>query len=80
MTALDALVAARDGAGGPPIQQRGFGETAFVEAIDGVANAGPRKEDRNWVYRINGRKGTKGAGVGTIQAGDHVLWEYALPD
>jgi hypothetical protein len=55
-------------------RSRGSGATAFVESINGIKNSG---SGRNWIYFVNDKKATKGAGVYLLKAGDIVLWKYA---
>jgi len=75
MTALDVLTGAETY---KPlkIECRGKGDTAFVEAIDGVRN-GTDRSQRNWLVKINGKLCRESAGVTPVNPGDRVLWEYA---
>jgi hypothetical protein len=75
MTALDVLTAAETD---QPlkIESRGQGDTAFVEAIDGVRN-GTDKSQRNWLVKINGKLIRESAGVTPVKPGDRVLWQHA---
>ena len=52
----------------------GRGATAFVRAIDGVANQGGSRH--NWVYYRNDQLGDRGAGVCPVQQGDRIRWTF----
>ena len=73
MTVMDALMLAKTAPGGTDIEYRGEGTTAFVESVDGVRNAGSGK---NWIFFVNGKKSTVGAGSCQLEPGDSVLWKY----
>lgn len=55
-------------------ESRGSGETAFVSAIDGVANEG--SDGRNWIYRVNEKLGDKSAGIYAVGPGDTISWSF----
>jgi len=75
MTVLEAMQAAGDFHPGVTIAYRGDGDTAFMTAIDGVANAGAG--GGNWIYEINGEKPTESMGLATLEPGDALLWRYS---
>jgi len=52
----------------------GSGPTAFIKAIDGVANQGGK--GHNWVYYLNDQLGDRGAGVCPVKPGDQVRWVF----
>jgi hypothetical protein len=76
MTVLDALNEASRHPRGVKIEVTGKGETAFVQKIDDLANQGGGKSSRNWQFSINGKPGTRGAGVVKLEKGDVVAWEF----
>ncbi|MFK7769902.1 MAG: DUF4430 domain-containing protein [Mariniblastus sp.] len=55
-------------------ESRGSGETAFVNSIGGVENAGASGD--NWVYRVNGELGDKSCGVYSVKPGDKIEWRF----
>jgi hypothetical protein len=55
--------------------QKGAGQSAFVTAIDGVANEGAA--GRNWVYTVNGESADRSFAVYELEPGDRVLWMFA---
>lgn len=82
MTVAQALAAA-DGMPGPlgvDLESRGDGERYFVSSIDGLANQGGGKTDRNWVYFVNGEMAKKSAGLVEVSAGDTITWRYITID
>jgi hypothetical protein len=54
--------------------QRGAGQSAFLTAIDGVANEGA--DGRNWTYAVNGKLGDRSFAIYELQPGDRVLWSF----
>lgn len=58
---------------GLSFESRGSGATAFVESINGIKNTGSGK---NWIYYVNDKKSTVGAGVYVLKPDDIVLWKY----
>ncbi len=58
-------------------EHRGRGETVFVRSIDGLANEGGNRGDRNWTYLVNGERASRSCGVEQLEAGDVVRWRYA---
>ena len=73
MTVLQAMLAARDR------QELDFihassGETAFLDAIDGLANEGAGGS--NWTYQVNGEPAHKSFGAYRLEAGDRVTWRF----
>ena len=76
MTVLDAMKAA-ESADGKPLRfdYKGKGETAFLTAIEGVANQSGDSSDY-WIYRVNDKLGNRSFGVATLAPGDRVLWTF----
>ncbi len=54
----------------------GSGETALVTKIGDVANEGPGRERRNWLFQVNGKLAEQGMGAQTLVPGDAVLWSF----
>jgi hypothetical protein len=52
----------------------GSGESAFLTALDGVANQGAG--GRNWTYTVNGKFADRSFAVYELQPNDHVLWTF----
>lgn len=77
MTVLDLLGAGSKHPRGITFAHKGSGETAFVKQIDDLANQGGGDGKRNWLFLVNGRKGTRGSGVTTLAPGDEVVWEFS---
>lgn len=75
MTVLDAMRAAAEFRPGLTFAYRGEGESAFLTAIDGTANAGA--DGGNWVYEINDEKASESMGLATLEPADAVLWRYS---
>ena len=80
MTVLDALAWAYRQSPGIKFVYERTGADAFVRKIDGIANQGGGKSDRNWIYEVNGQKAQKGCGVHQLQPSDAILWKFALGD
>jgi hypothetical protein len=59
-----------------PLSVVGSGASALVTAAAGRSNEGAG--GLNWQFELNGQYGTKSAGVTPVQAGDRVLWKFAL--
>jgi hypothetical protein len=74
LTVLGALEAAAKHPRGVKCTHRGSGASAFVTAIDGVANEGRGK---NWTYLVNDKRANKSAGVFALDAGDSIVWRFA---
>ena len=77
MTALDATRLASKHKQGFAILVKGSGATAFVTSIDGVENEG---QGKNWMYRVNGKKGDRSSGVYELRANDVVKWTFEVFD
>jgi hypothetical protein len=73
LTVLGALEAAARHPRGITFKHRGSGASAFVTAIDDIANEG---RGRNWTYQVNGKRADKSCGVWELKAGDAVVWRY----
>jgi hypothetical protein len=56
------------------ITQKGTGESAFVTAIDDVANQGA--DGQNWTYSVNNQIADRSFAVYKLKAGDQVLWTF----
>ncbi|MDX1963367.1 MAG: DUF4430 domain-containing protein [Pirellulales bacterium] len=56
----------------------GAGESAFVSEIGGIANQGAGEAGKNWIYYINDKQATRGAGVQTLQPGDRLEWRFEV--
>ncbi|MGP1345646.1 MAG: DUF4430 domain-containing protein [Phycisphaerales bacterium] len=78
MTVLDALRQASEHPNGFELEFRGAGETAFITAIDGVANERGGRESKNWLFWVNTQFSNRSAGVSALAPGDVVLWRYDL--
>ncbi len=77
ISVIDLLVAASQKAGFP-IEHRGSGETAFVEAIDGVKGG---EDGKNWwMYYVNDKLAKQGSGVYQLKSGDRVRWSLGKYD
>ena len=77
MTALDATRLASKHKQGFAILVKGSGATAFVTSIDGVETEG---QGKNWMYRVNGKKGDRSSGVYELRANDVVNWTFEVFD
>ena len=73
LTVLGALEAAAKHPRGVQFKHRGSGSSAFVTAIDDLANEGRGK---NWTYQVNGKRADKSCGVWELKPGDAVVWRY----
>ncbi|MEQ8787506.1 MAG: DUF4430 domain-containing protein [Pirellulaceae bacterium] len=76
MTVLDAMQAAARHPHGIRFAHSGEGKTAFLSAIDDVANEGA---ERNWIYHVNQDRGDRSIGVKTLSINDVVRWKFG-PD
>lgn len=78
MTALDAmkLAQAKPAPLGLVMELVGEGDRAFVKSLEGMPNEGGKPGNRNWVYRINDRKGDRSCGVAPLAHGDTLLWQF----
>lgn len=56
------------------LKSSGAGETAFVQAINGVGGA--RTPDQYWTYWLNGALAKTGSGVTEVDPGDEVQWRF----
>jgi hypothetical protein len=59
---------------GVRVDRMGSGPSAFVKAINGIANQGA--SGNNWTYNVNGKSGDRSFAVYTLQADDQVLWTF----
>ena len=81
MTVWDLLVAAEHLP--HPIVVRKTGLTRrdyFVTRIDDLANEGGGSGKRNWLYWLDGTMAQMGVGTQQVNAGQTVLFKFALPD
>ena len=77
MSAFDALRAAQSHPRGIRIQHSGNGETAFIKAIDDLANdRGPGEGHRFWQFSVNDKYAEVGCGSAKLKPGDTVRWFY----
>lgn len=76
ITVFDALTEASRHPRGIALESKGRGETAFVLAIDSLANQGGGKESLNWQFLVNGELAKRGAGVTELKPGDQVTWTF----
>jgi uncharacterized protein DUF4430 len=76
MTVLAALNAAASHSRGIKFNKTGSGEAAMLTAIDGVANEAGGDENRNWMYRVNGKLATVSFDAYTLEPGDVILWRF----
>lgn len=77
MTALDATRLASKHKQGFTIRVKGSGATAFVDSIDGIENQG---QGKNWMYRVNGKKGDRSSGIYKLRDKDVVKWTFEVFD
>jgi hypothetical protein len=56
-------------------QSNGAGESAFLSAINGVANQGAG--GRHWTYSVNGKYADRSFAAYELRPNDHVLWTFA---
>jgi hypothetical protein len=56
------------------VSQQGSGKSAFLTAIDDVANEGP--EGKNWTYKVNGKTGDRSFAIYELKPDDRVLWTF----
>lgn len=75
LTVLGALELAAKHPRGVKFTQRGSGETAFVDSIDGLKD---QRQGKAWIYSINDRTGEKSAGIATLAPGDAILWKFDI--
>ena len=54
-------------ASGIEVIQKGSGQSAFLTAVDGVANEGA--DGNNWTYAVNGQSGDRSFAVYELQPG-----------
>jgi Domain of unknown function (DUF4430) len=81
MTVWDLLVAAEHLP--HPIAVRKTGLTRrdyFVTRIDDATNEGGGSGKRNWLYWLDGAMAQMGVGTQQVNAGQTVLFKFALPD
>lgn len=79
LTAWAATQAAARRAPVTSIKHTGRGAMVYVTEIGGFKNQGGGSDKRNWQYWVNGAYADAGAGAKVLQAGDKVLWKFALP-
>jgi hypothetical protein len=79
MTAWEATQAAARRPPALQIKHTGSGATVFVTEIDGFKNQGVGSDKRSWQFWVNGAYADAGVGAKVLQAGDKVLWKFALP-
>ena len=77
MTALDATRLASKHKQGFTIRVKGSGATAFVDTIDGIEIEG---QGKNWMYRVNGKKGDRSSGIYKLRDKDVVKWTFEVFD
>jgi hypothetical protein len=76
MTALDALAAVKAHPRGVSFGHRGSGTSTLVTKIGDLENEGGGAKSKNWLYFVNGKAATVGAGAYKLKAGDTVLWKF----
>jgi hypothetical protein len=78
ITVLEAMQIAGKDAQGLELSttRNATGRSAFVEQIDDIKNEGGGENVKNWMYKINGKKGQVSAGVQQLKQGDQVLWKF----
>jgi len=77
-TVLDALAAAQTHPHGVKVTLVGKGPNAMVTQIDDLKNEGGGAKNRNWLFFLNGKMATRGAGSVVLTAGDAVLWKFTV--
>jgi hypothetical protein len=73
-TVADALRFAERHPRGIKTVTRGSGETAFLEAIDNLANEGAN--GKNWMFMIDGELAKQSFGATEVEVGADVLWVF----
>lgn len=76
MTVLDAMKLARAHGRGVTFESKGSGDTAFITQIADLKNEGGGETARNWIYKLNGQRGSRGVGAAKLEPGDVILWEF----
>lgn len=54
----------------------GAGEKAFIYSIAGIESNTESKNEKNWIYAINGRLANRAAGSQVLNHGDYIRWCY----
>ena len=72
-TVLDAMNAVQKHPRGIRFEFKGSGASAMLTKIDDLANEG---RGRNWMYRINGKRGESSFGIRELADRDSVLWKF----
>ena len=80
LTVLDTLTAAQAHPHGITFAHRGSGAGALVTRIGDLTNQGGGPMDKNWLFSVNGKPATAGAGALKLRAGDTVLWKFQVYD
>jgi hypothetical protein len=80
MTVLDTLTFAQNHPHGVKFTKRGSGSGTLVTGIGGLANQGGGEKDKNWLFSLNGKSSTVGAGAAKLASGDAVLWKFQVYD
>lgn len=76
MTVLDLMESCKvKDTDGLKFEHRGSGATAFLTSIDGVVNEKGRLGNA-WIFRVNGKLGSRSFGTTTLKPGDSVLWHF----
>lgn len=70
MTVLNALQSAIR------LETRPMGDDIYVTSIDGVAE---RKDEKGWLFDVNGKMGDTFANKTPLNPGDYVRWNYSDP-
>ena len=78
MTVLDALEAAKAHRRGLAFSHRGSGSSALITRLGDLENEGGGAKSKNWMYSVNGKPATVGAGVYELNKGDTVLWKFQI--
>ncbi|MEX2138411.1 MAG: DUF4430 domain-containing protein [Pirellulales bacterium] len=75
MTVLGALQFAADHPRGITFQKSGSGEAALLTKLDDLTNQGGG-DDKNWIYRVNGKLASKSFDAYVLAPGDVILWRF----
>jgi hypothetical protein len=75
MTVGTAMDFAKRHPHGITYQVRGSGDSALLTRIDDLANQ-EETDGKNWLFRVNGKLGTKSFDAYVLSPGDVILWKF----
>lgn len=73
-TVFDALVWVDKHPRGIKLTSRGKNALAFVSQIDDLKNGD--RENRNWIFYVNGKQADRGCGAVKLRPKDKILWRF----